>query len=276
MAREGYRIARFGRVGKLTNSSSGSKAIREERSWLALRAKVLQDAGTLAWRQTDPEVGQVWLEESVAIERKLGDLGQVADLAQAIHILGHTLLDQLDFDGARSLFEELLSLFRRIGNKLNAPSLVGDLGVVAYSMGDYPAARSFLEQALAEYREVEAPELRAQQVIRLGDLARSEGDYERALALYEECLQEARKAGSRLLIASTLHRLGQMARRQSDLPRAYSLIKESQAAPRRGQQAGDSGVPGSAGRGSHIGGACRSGGSPLWRDGCCWRGSRCR
>ena len=208
-------------------ATSGSEATEEDRSWLALRAKVLQDAGTLAWRQTDPEVAQVWLEESVAIQRKLGDLGRVADLANSIHILGHTLLDQLDFDGARSLFEESLSLFRRIGNTLNAPSLVGDLGVVAYSVGDYPAARSFLEQALAEYREVQEPELRAQQVIRLGDLARSEGDYERALVLYEECLQEARKVGSPSLIALALHRLGQMARRQSDLPRAYSLIKES-------------------------------------------------
>jgi predicted ATPase/class 3 adenylate cyclase len=218
-------IALFGAAdtADTAGSSSGSEATEEDKAWLALRAKVLQGAGTLAWRQADPELAQVWLEESVAIERKLED---TEDLAQSIHILGHALLDQLDFEGARSLFEESLSLFRRVGNKLIAPSLVGDLGVVAYSLGDYPAARSFLERSLAEYRELQASDLIAQQSIRLGDLARSEGDYEQALALYEECLERTRKAGSRLLIAASLHRLGQMARHQGDLSRASSLIKE--------------------------------------------------
>src|SRR3954471_20378131 len=79
-------IALLGSVDS-TGARSGSEATEEDRSSLALRAKVLQSAGTLAWRQTDPEVAQVWLEESVAIERKLGDLGQVADLANSMHIL---------------------------------------------------------------------------------------------------------------------------------------------------------------------------------------------
>ena len=204
--------------------AQGLESVKEDPLWLRSRGKVLQGAGMLAWPQADVELARTWLEESVTIQRQLGDS---ADLAQSLHILGHVTFDQLDYVGARSLFEESLSLFRQLGDKIIGPSLVGDLGIVAYAIGDYPTARHFLEQSISEYRGVQSSIGEVQMLVKLGDVVRSEGDYERAAELYEECLAQARKIGARVLAASALHKLGQIAHHRGNYAQACSLLKES-------------------------------------------------
>ncbi|MDQ3927574.1 MAG: tetratricopeptide repeat protein, partial [Chloroflexota bacterium] len=173
----------------------------------------------------DNEIAQMWLEESVAVERQLGDRG---NLAQSLHILGHALFDQADYDGARSYFDESLSIFREFGNKALVPSLVGDLGMVAYYVGDYPTAQRLLEQSISAFRELPtAVQVLPRMLLILGDLARSEGDYARALEIYDASLMEARKVGAPLLVATSLQKLGQMARLRGEYANASSLIIES-------------------------------------------------
>jgi predicted ATPase/class 3 adenylate cyclase len=197
----------------------------EERTLLLARGKVLLGAGTLAWAQADNDLAQKRLEESVAIERQLEPS---VNLAQSLHLLGHAIFDQLDYEGARAYFAESLSVFREVGDKGIAPSLVGDLGMVAYYTGDYPAGRKLLEQSLSEFRRLPAVvQVVPRMLAILGDLTRSEGDYERALELYEASLMEARKVVAPLLVALALHRLGQMAHLGGEYTRASSLIIES-------------------------------------------------
>ena len=59
----------------------------------------------LAMQQADTELARKWLEESVSVQRQQGNL---EDLAQSLHVLGHVVLDELDYDGANALFEELV------------------------------------------------------------------------------------------------------------------------------------------------------------------------
>jgi predicted ATPase len=206
-------------------AAQGNGSSKEDRPRLPARGKVLQGAGMLAWAQGDNELAQIWLEESVAIERQLGDR---VNLAQSLHILGHALFDQLDYEGARSVFEESLSLFRELGNKVLTPSLVGDLGMVAYYTGDYTTGRRLLEQSISEFRELPtAVQVTPRMLAILGDLMRSEGDYERAAEVYEASLTEARQVGAPLVVASALHRLGQMARLRSDNAKGAALLVES-------------------------------------------------
>jgi tetratricopeptide (TPR) repeat protein len=201
------------------------ESLMEDRPQLLVRGKALQGAGLLAWAQADNELAHKWLEESVAIERLLGDR---KNLAQSLHLLGHAIFDQLDYQGARSFFDESLSLFRELGNNVLSSSLVGDLGMVAYYVGDYPTGRRLLEQSISEFRALPTPvQITPRMLVILGDLTRSEGDYERATEVYEASLVEARQVGAPLPVASALHRLGQMACLRGDTAKGTSLLKES-------------------------------------------------
>jgi non-specific serine/threonine protein kinase len=196
-----------------------------DRSRLLPRGKALLWAGTVAWVQADYELAPMRLEESVLLLRQFGD---IPNLAQALHILGHAVFDQGDYVGARTFFEESLSLFRELGHKVLRASLIGDLGTVAYYVGDYPTAHHLLDQSISEFRKMPAAQALPlpRMLVAVGDLARSEGDLECALELYETAVTKAREAGTQLT-AMVLHRLGQMAHHIGDQARANSLLKES-------------------------------------------------
>jgi tetratricopeptide (TPR) repeat protein len=94
---------------------------------------------------------------------------------------------QEDYDRARSLYAECLSIFRGLGDRTG----------VAWSLN---------------YQ---------------GDVARDQGDSAAARTLYEQCLAIFRELGDRWGIAGTLADLGSLAREQRDYPCAHSLYRES-------------------------------------------------
>ena len=72
--------------------------------------------------------------------------------AWALHGLGHLRAEQNDFDSARSLFEESLELFLRLGEHAPAGGRLSYLAYYAQFEGDFERARSLYAQGAEQYR----------------------------------------------------------------------------------------------------------------------------
>ncbi len=212
----------------------------EGRRWLAralgasatggsARIQALLGAGTLAWRQGDSEAAREHLDECVSRCRESGDL---AGLAEALHVLGHVTFDQRDYVAARGLFTESLEAYRQARDIVGGLPLLGDLGLVAYHEGDYARAEKVFLESLELYRKHGLKDRVAGALNGLGDLARLADDGPRAAALYEESLALWRELRGTPGIASALHKLGQVSRSEGDVPRAWQRLAESVALQR--------------------------------------------
>jgi predicted ATPase/class 3 adenylate cyclase len=188
------------------------------------RAKALDGAGALAWRQSDYEAARALHEESLSIWRELGDK---QGIAQSLHNLGIVAYHQGDYSAARALHEESLSIWRELGDKQGIAQSLNMLGNVANNQGDYSAARALHEQSLAIRRELGNKHGIASSLINLGNVAINQGDHAAAQALYEESLAITRELGNKHGIAIALENLGAMARRSGDYAQAHRLLTES-------------------------------------------------
>jgi tetratricopeptide (TPR) repeat protein len=78
------------------------------------RAEALSGVGVLARNQSDYEQAREWLEESLVLQRELGDEKGTADM---LINLGTVALDRGDYPRARALFDESLSLRRELHDR---------------------------------------------------------------------------------------------------------------------------------------------------------------
>lgn len=188
------------------------------------RMKVLYAAGVLADAQGDYASARALFEESLTINRELGDR---RGIAVSLNNLGIVTVRQQDYPAARSLYEESLAIWRELGNRRAIALSLNNLGNVANVQGDYPAARSLHEESLAVFQGLRDRHGIAWSLNHLGDVARDQGDYAVARSLYEESLAIFRELGDKWGIASSLTDLGHVAGDQGDYAAARSLHNES-------------------------------------------------
>jgi predicted ATPase/class 3 adenylate cyclase/Tfp pilus assembly protein PilF len=228
------------------------------------RAKVLNGLGTIAHEQGDYAAARSWLEESLALWRRLGDnrgmamllnnlgwvawhlgdygaaralseealtrhreLGDSRGIALALNNLGWVATFQGDHRRACALHEESLRLRRELGDKRGIAFAMTNLAEAVHPQGDYPRAAALLEEALALLREVGDRQLIANACRVLGHVAHDQGDDRRAAALLEESLALAREIGNEWIVAFALDLLGDVARRQGNPAQAMALYAES-------------------------------------------------
>ena len=189
-------------------------------------AKVLNEAGLLAYLQGDYPAARALDEESLAIRRQSGDR---RGIAASLNNLGLVTCDQGDYPAARALYEESLAIKRELGDRSGIANSLNNLGNVAYDQGDLASSRALYEQGLAIKRELGDQGRIANSLGNLGNVALDQGDFASARAHYEECLAIMRELGNRGFIATTLDRLGRIAYFEGDYPTARMLFEESLA-----------------------------------------------
>jgi predicted ATPase/class 3 adenylate cyclase len=211
----------------------------EGRSWLsgllaaapsaqaaAARAKALNGAGRLARQQSDYPAAQALLNESLTIQRKLGDR---RGIATSLNNLGLMAWDQGDYPSARTLYEESLAIRRELGDRWGIAVSLNNLGGVAFDEGDYVAARALHEESLAIRRELGDRRGIASSLGNLGNVAYAQGHYPVSRALFEESLTISREVGDRQGIGFSLGTLGNVAAAQGDNASARAFFKQSLA-----------------------------------------------
>jgi tetratricopeptide (TPR) repeat protein len=192
----------------------------------AARARALEGAGHLAWKQGDNAGARVRLEESLGAYRELGDTRGVAGVLQD---LGATLLAEGRRAEARAYFERALAMHRELGDKVGISYALRELGLLALWDGEYARAAELTERSLTLQREAGDQQGVTGTLSRLGMVAMAQGDYDRAERLQEESLAVARALGARAHVPVSLSRLGLVAWRRGDYERAEALLEEALA-----------------------------------------------
>jgi tetratricopeptide (TPR) repeat protein len=158
-------------------------------------ASLLTCLGQLATPQGQYAKAQAFLEESLALERELGNARSIAISLFA---------SQGDYATVLSLLEESLELSKELGDKASIAHCLSHSGLVALQQGDTVTARRLLEESLALHIET-GNRWGISWVLSI--LARAEacqGNLTAALTHYQESLTIARRIGSKLNIAVCL------------------------------------------------------------------------
>jgi predicted ATPase/DNA-binding SARP family transcriptional activator len=230
----------------------------------AERAKALNGAGALAFRQNDHAVARELFEQSLAIRQDLGDRQGVAETignlgniefvtgdsakGHALHLESLNLRRQLDdkpgialmlaniaskslnkgdYVQARSQYEESLMIYRELGDRFGTATALNSLGNVAAIQGDLVQAQTLYEESLSSLRELGDKRGIAWTLKRQGNIASMQGDYTLAQALHQEAVSLFRAVGDRSGMAATLQHLGDVAFGQGEIASAHSLYEES-------------------------------------------------
>lgn len=149
------------------------------------------------------------------------------NIAAALSNLGVVNQEQHDYESARSLLERSLLIRRELGDTRGAIVSLINLGNTIYQQGEYPLAQSLLEDGLAQGREVGDKYVIATVLDSLGVVARARGEVDRQKSFYEESLKVSRELGDKLGVALTLCNLGELAIDQNELTLARSYLTES-------------------------------------------------
>jgi predicted ATPase/class 3 adenylate cyclase len=210
-----------------------SEGIRRSEESLELQRKLgdrkgeadnLYLLGVLYSFMNDLRKGRLFLNQSLEIYTELQDKVGMADI---LTFMGGAASDNKDDRQARSYLEQGLVLHREVGNLDGIGWCLGLLGRLEMWSGDFVRARQFLEGALAVQRQLETHDI-LETLDTLGDLAYHEGDFVGARLQLEECRLRAQELGRELMANWAIVGLGYIALRQGDQVLARQLFIEGQ------------------------------------------------
>ena len=142
-------------------------------------------------------------------------MGDTLGIASSLGNLGLVAQELGDYERARRLYQESLTIRRELGDKAGMAELFSNLGSIAQKQEDFDAARELYEQGLALSRELGYRWGIALLLHNLGFVAQEQGDYEKARSLHEESLALRRESGERIGIAASLIGLGAVIARRT-------------------------------------------------------------
>jgi predicted ATPase len=147
--------------------------------------------------------------------------------AAALNGAGVLARQQGDYEAARTLYQESLSLYRQLANQSGVATVLNDLGIIATAQNDYPWARTLYEESLLIWRTLGHKQGIATSLIRLGIVAFWQGDYEKTRALCEASLAISRELNDQVGIILSLNGLGEVARALGDYALAGNYYHDS-------------------------------------------------
>jgi predicted ATPase/DNA-binding XRE family transcriptional regulator len=190
------------------------------------RARLLLVAGTLAQGRGDWEPAQLYLEESLALFRGLGDEEGVA---YALAAMGLVDLGLKRNERGLALVEESIDRFLEIGQRWAASPMLSFAAAASLSRGDIPRARQLAEKGLSLAREVGARDALYLTLQALATVTRAEGDHERAARLFGEGLTLSAEVEDHSSLAYYLQGLAAIAASEDRLERAARLWGAAEA-----------------------------------------------
>jgi len=213
--------------GLLTNALGDLGAARLPAEESAAIYQELGEPGRLAEALTLIGITLIWQGEESAgrarLEEALALCREAGDRwgeARALYRLGSCLADYTGDPAGRAMLEESGAILEELGEKHVFASVVTSLGVLDAGLGEYNGARTRLEHAVAIARELEHPWGTADALTNLGCVYLILGEYSTAQSYLEEALQVYREHGRSIWEVDALCSLAQNAISQGDLSTA--------------------------------------------------------
>jgi predicted ATPase len=159
-----------------------------------LRCRGLFEAGQLCSFMGRYAVGQIYLEESLAIAREIDDGGRIAAVLQP---LGMAALGRGDLSAARRYLDEALTMARGIGNERNIAAALIALAQFHRVSGDLDSAERLYGQAREITHKLGDYETTAIALLNLAMVAVAREDATKARQLLIETMRIFDELGSR-------------------------------------------------------------------------------
>ena len=159
-------------------------------------AEVLNDMGTLLWRNGDNEGAEKYLRESLAMRIKVfGD--RHPEVANGLHNVAMVVQDKGDLAGAEVLYLQALAMQRALFGEMH-PDVgiaLNNLASLQYDRGEKEAAMQNMHEALKIYRKVYPADnaMTARALNALGSWLTFSGDLREAEAYVQEGLAMRRR-----------------------------------------------------------------------------------
>jgi predicted ATPase len=191
-----------------------------------LRAKTLQAAGSLAYRQGDWSPAQGWLKESLVLYQSCGDQ---TGTARVLFDLGWIAIDQGDWIEAARLNQASLELAREVDDRPGIYRALTNLGWTRLCTGEQDEAAAFFAEAYELSRHGGHTKGMAVSLANLGWIALARNNLALAAAQAKESLKIYQLLGEKELLAECLEILVVVALREGDNERAARLSGASHA-----------------------------------------------
>jgi predicted ATPase/DNA-binding SARP family transcriptional activator len=140
--------------------------------------------------------------------------------ALALLRLGNSLADYGGDLTGRAMLEECAEILQDLGEKYIFSGVLTSLGIVEMSLGDYLAARKHFEQSLTVAREIGHPWGMADALTNLGCVFRIQGEYSTAQVRFEESYRVYQEHGRSIWEIDVLCALAENAIAQGDFSTA--------------------------------------------------------
>jgi len=145
--------------------------------------------------------------------------------AWALYRLGSSLADYAGDPGGRAMLEESAAILEETGDRFCLTGLLIPLGIVQVGSGEYAAALACFERALATAGELDHPWGMADALTNLGCVHRIVGDYAAAQRRFEQSLQVYEEHGGSMWLIDVRCALAENALCQGDMPTARSHLQ---------------------------------------------------
>ncbi|MBW7884084.1 MAG: helix-turn-helix domain-containing protein [Caldilineaceae bacterium] len=185
-----------------------------------LRARTLQVAATLAYRQGDQQTAQGWLAESLDLFRALSDY---SGMARVLFDLGWIEIDRANWSQAIHLNHHSLTLARSANDPCAIYRALTNLGWAQLCVGEERSAAAFFDEAYALALEIGHTEGVAVSLANLGWIALRKGDIACSISQAQESLRLCHLLGEQEVLAECLEILAFAAAAGGDTHQAIQL-----------------------------------------------------
>jgi len=186
-------------------------------------SQVQMELGASLCQKGEFAAAQQALEESLALQRAMGEAANKENIAFALNWLGNVALDQSNHAEAQARYAESLALRREIGNRLLISASLNNLGELARHLDDFDAARALYEESLRLKRDIGDKGGTAILINNLAGISLEQDHFLEAHVWLEESLALSQEIGDKGGIAGAQFGLGLVATAQGDVQTAYQF-----------------------------------------------------
>jgi len=221
---EGWAWERLGDADQALAKLSAARDLAAASGNERFSASASRLIGIVSYDKGDFSAGSKASEEALAVFRRLGTTGSVAD---TLTDMGNVFYEQGKMEAARRYYEEALNDYREVADLAGIASGLGSIANVLDGLGDLAGATQMQQESLQAFRKALNRRGESSTLDNLGNVLLERGELESAKQDYEQGMKLGDEIGFKRARAYILPSLATIQRAQDKLPEAWGTLEQS-------------------------------------------------